>query len=133
MSKIKGKDTKPELLLRKALWEQGIRYRKNCKTLVGRPDVAITKYKVAVFVDSEFFHGKDWEQKKPTIERGTNSDYWVAKIERNIQRDIEKTKALEAIGYKVVRIWSKDVINDIEGCLKIINEAITAQKDLMNK
>ena len=87
MSRIKGKDTKPELLLRKYLWSKGIHYRKNYKELPGKPDIALTKYKIAIFVDSEFFHGKDWEIQKIKIEAGTNADYWLKKITRNIERD----------------------------------------------
>lgn len=87
MSKIRGKDTSIEIVLRKALWEKGYRYRKNCKDLPGRPDIVLTKYRIAIFCDSEFFHGKDWEVLKPKLEKGKNSDYWVKKIQRNIQRD----------------------------------------------
>ena len=86
MSSIKSKDTSIELVLRKALWNKGIRYRKNYKELPGTPDIVLTKYKIAIFCDSEFFHGKDWEILKPRLEKGKNPDYWVKKIERNIQR-----------------------------------------------
>lgn len=87
MSRIKGKDTSIEVTLRKALWNKGYRYRKNVKNLPGRPDIAITKYKIAIFCDSEFFHGKDWEVLKPRLENGKNADYWIPKIERNMERD----------------------------------------------
>lgn len=124
MSKIRGKDTKPEIVLRKALWNKGIRYRKNYKGLPGRPDIAVTKYKIAIFVDSEFFHGKDWEEKKPTIAKGANSDYWVAKIERNIERDAEKEKALTEMGYRVIRFWSKDVLKETDTCVRKVEELV---------
>ena len=124
MSRIKGKDTRPEVVLRKALWAAGIRYRKNVKGLPGSPDVAITKYKLAVFVDSEFFHGKDWDTKLKRIKEGSNGGYWTAKIERNIERDIEKEASLRAIGYKVIRIWSQDVIKDTDACVRAVKEAI---------
>ncbi len=128
MSKIRGKDTKPEIVLRKALWNEGIRYRKNYKAIPGRPDIAITKYKIAIFVDSEFFHGKDWDdEKKQKIANGSNGDYWAAKIERNIERDQEKTIALEELGYLVLRFWSKDVLKDTEGCIQAITEAISTR------
>lgn len=84
MSKIRGKDTKPEIILRKYLWNKGVRYKKNCKGLPGRPDIAITKYKIAVFCDSEFLHGKDWDKQRAKIQQGSHPDYWVKKIERNI-------------------------------------------------
>ncbi len=125
MSQIRGKDTKPEIVLRKALWNEGIRYRKNYKAIPGRPDIAITKYKIAIFVDSEFFHGKDWDEKKASIAKGSNGDYWTAKIERNIERDKEKTKALEELGYLVIRFWSRDVTKNTEDCIRTILEAIS--------
>ena len=87
MRKIRGKDTSIEIKFRKALWHKGFRYRKNYKGLPGKPDIVLTKYRIAIFCDSEFFHGKDWEMLKPRLEKGKNSDYWVKKIERNIQRD----------------------------------------------
>lgn len=128
MSKIRGKDTKPEIALRKALWNEGIRYRKNYKAIPGRPDIAITKYKIAIFVDSEFFHGKDWAEKKDSIAKGSNGDYWTAKIERNIERDKEKTSALEELGYLVIRFWSRDVTKNTEDCIRTILEAISERQ-----
>ena len=124
MSRIKGKDTKPELVLRKALWAKGIRYRKNYKAIPGRPDIALTQYKIAIFVDSEFFHGKDWHVKKDSISGGANGNYWAAKIERNIERDKEKEHALMAVGYTVIRFWSRDVLKDTDSCVRAIEEAI---------
>ena len=90
MRKIHSKDTSIELLLRKALWHKGYRYRKNYKALPGSPDIVLTKYKIAIFCDSEFFHGKDWEILKLRLEKGKNPDFWIKKIERNRNRDYEK-------------------------------------------
>ena len=98
MSRIRGKDTSIEVVLRKALWHKGFRYRKNYKKLPGRPDIVLTKYHIAIFCDSEFFHGKDWEILKPRLEKGKNPDYWVKKIERNIQRDEENERAVKFYG-----------------------------------
>ena len=92
MSKIHSKDTSIELQLRKALWHKGYRYRKNYKALPGSPDIVLTKYKIAIFCDSEFFHGKDWEYLKLRLEKGHNPDYWIKKIERNRNRDWKTTK-----------------------------------------
>ena len=89
MRKIHSKDTSIELLLRKALWHKGYRYRKNYKALPGSPDIVLTKYKIAIFCDSEFFHGKDWEILKLRLEKGKNPDFWIKKIERNRNRDYE--------------------------------------------
>ena len=94
MSKIKGKDTSIEVKLRRALWAKGIRFRKNYKLLPGTPDIVLTKYKIAIFCDSEFFHGKDWEVLKPRLEKGNNSEFWIKKISRNVERDDEINKQL---------------------------------------
>ena len=128
MSKIKGSNTKIEIALRKALWNKGYRYRKNYKALPGRPDIALTKYKIAIFCDSEFFHGKDWDILKPRLEKGKNSDYWVKKIERNKQRDIEKDQALQYLGWTVIHFWGKDILKNPEECVRVIEEIIFEQK-----
>ena len=124
MSRIKGKDTKSEVLLRKYLWHNGIRYKKNYSGLPGTPDIVIPKYKMVIFCDSEFFHGKDWEKQKSKIEKGSNSDYWVKKIERNMERDRQKDALLKAKGWIVLHFWSKEIEKDIEGCYYRIIEAI---------
>ena len=124
MSRIRGKDTKIELILRKALWNEGIRYRKNYKGLPGTPDIVITKYKIAIFCDSEFFHGKDWEIRKSKVSDGANGDYWVKKIERNIQRDNDKDKQLLYRGWTVIHFWGQDIIKDVDECIKVIKEVI---------
>ena len=128
MSRIKGKDTRPEIVLRKALWHKGIRYRKNYKGLPGRPDIVLTRYKIAIFVDSEFFHGKDWDAKKGNVSSGANGDYWTAKIERNMARDKEKEHALRTLDYIVIRFWSRDVLGDTEACVHAVQEAIFAKR-----
>lgn len=124
MSKIRGKDTSIEVKLRKALWDRGYRYRKNYKDLPGRPDIVLTKYRIAIFCDSEFFHGKDWEILKPRLEKGKNPDYWVKKIERNIQRDEEKDQALNLMGWTVIHFWGKDILKNTEQCIRVIEETI---------
>lgn len=124
MSCIRGKDTSIELVLRKALWQKGYRYRKNYKTLPGRPDIALTKYKVAIFCDSEFFHGKDWEVLKPRLEKGKNPDYWIPKIERNMVRDREKDKELLFLGWTVIHFWGKDIAKRTDECVEVIEETI---------
>ena len=124
MKNIKNKDTGIEVTLRNALWNKGYRYRKNDKRLPGKPDIVLTKYKIAIFCDSEFFHGKDWEVKRPKIENGTNGNYWVKKIERNIQRDIEKDRALENLGWRVIHFWGKDITKKTEQCVRVVEEVI---------
>lgn len=124
MSRIRGKDTSIEVALRKALWAKGYRFRKNYKKLPGRPDIALTKYRIAVFCDSEFFHGKDWDVLKVKLEKGKNPDYWIKKIERNMERDQEKDKLLRSEGWTVIHFWGKEILKDIDGCIKVIEEAI---------
>lgn len=124
MSHIKSKDTRIECKLRKALWEKGYRYRKNYATLPGKPDIVLTKYKIAIFCDGEFFHGKDWEVLKPRLESSNNSEYWIKKIDRNRKRDEEINKQLLFMGWTVIRFWGKDIQKDIEGCIKVIEETI---------
>ena len=124
MSHIKGKDTSIELILRKALWKRGYRYRKNYKLLPGTPDIVFLKQKIAIFCDSEFFHGKDWEMLRDKLEKGNNPDYWINKIETNRKRDMEIDKRLEADGWKVMHFWGKDIINKTEECIKIVEECI---------
>jgi len=120
MAKIKAQDTKPELKLRKALWNLGFRYRKNVKKLPGTPDIVFRKAKLVVFVDGEFWHGFDWEQKKLKIK--TNRDFWIPKIERNMQRDAENNTLLSEKGWKVMRFWEKEIKSNLEGCInQVIN------------
>ena len=124
MQRILSKDTSIELKLRKALWKKGYRYRKNDVKLPGKPDIAITKYKIAVFCDSEFFHGKDWEVLKPRLDKGSNSEYWIGKISRNRERDSEINKKLLFEGWTVIRFWGKDIQKNVEECVRVIEETV---------
>lgn len=124
MQHIKSKDTKIEVLLRRELWRRGYRYRKNYSGLPGKPDIVLTKYKIAIFCDSEFFHGKDWEVLKPRLERGNNSDYWLKKISRNRERDDEINKQLLFQGWTVIRFWGKDILKNVDECIKVVEETI---------
>lgn len=128
MQNIKSKDTKIEVQLRKALWAKGYRYRKNDKKLPGKPDIVLGKYKIVIFCDSEFFHGKDWEVLKPRLEKGTNPEYWVKKIENNRRRDDEINKELTFEGWTVIRFWGKDIKNKLDECIKVIEDIIWEQK-----
>lgn len=132
MSHIKSRDTSIEVKLRKALWNKGYRYRKNYSKLPGKPDIALTKYKIAIFCDSEFFHGKDWEVLKPRLERGDNSQYWISKIARNRERDDEINKRLLFEGWTVVRFWGKDISKNVEECVRVVEEAVWDTKMQMD-
>ena len=125
MSRIRSKDTSIELRLRKALWHEGIRYRKNYKALPGKPDIAVTKYKIAIFCDSSFFHGRDFDTKKKPA---TNAEYWDRKIRRNMERDNEADHALRAMGWIVLRFWDTEINGNLEGCLQAVREAILQAK-----
>lgn len=114
MSQIKSKDTTIELLLRRELWQRGLRYRKNSKNLCGKPDIAFIRKKIAVFCDSEFWHGYDWEHRKSDFKK--HQDFWIPKIERNMQRDREVTAALEQDGWVVLRFWGKDIKKNPSAC-----------------
>lgn len=123
MSKIRGKDTKPEIALRKALWAKGIRYRKNYKKLEGKPDIYISKARLAIFIDGEFWHGHNWEEKKQKIK--SNREYWIPKIERNMVRDQDNIQKLEYAGIKVLRFWEHEIKKDLDGCVDCIMAEIS--------
>lgn len=124
MKYIHSKNTKIEVILRKALWNAGFRYRKNYEKLPGKPDIALTKYKIAIFCDGEFFHGKDWEVLKPKLEKGNNPDFWIKKITRNQQRDEEINKQLLFMGWTVIRFWGNEIKKNPEQCVKVVEETI---------
>ena len=128
MSNIHSKDTGIEMKLRNALWHRGYRYRKNYNKIPGKPDIALTKYKIAVFCDSEFFHGKDWDDSlHAQILRGSNPEFWEKKILRNMERDQEVNRQLEDLGWIVLRFWGKDIKKDPEKCIETIEETIKKQ------
>lgn len=124
MSHIKNKNTDIEVTLRRALWQKGYRYRKNFKGLPGKPDIVLTKYKIAIFCDSEFFHGKDWEQLKEQLRKGNNSEFWIEKISKNRKRDEEIEKELKYLGWTVIRFWGKDIKKNTDQCIQVIEETI---------
>jgi DNA mismatch endonuclease, patch repair protein len=113
MSRIKGKNSKPEVLLRKALWAKNIRFRLHRKDLIGKPDLVIEKFKLAVFVDGDFWHGYQWDKTKPRV----NKDFWVPKIERNMQRDQFVKEKLTEMGYTVMRFWEHEIKMNIKACV----------------
>lgn len=124
MKQIRSKDTSIELKLRKGLWKRGYRYRKNVKNLPGKPDIVLRKYKIAIFCDSEFFHGKDWEILKSRLENSNDSEYWIKKISRNMERDDEINKQLLFMGWTVIRFWGKDILKDVNTCIQVVEETI---------
>ena len=126
MSRVKNKDSEIELLLRRELWSRGLRYRKNVTAIFGKPDIAFIGRKVAVFCDSEFWHGYNWEERKNDFK--SHRDFWIPKIERNISRDNEVTEKLQNQGWTVLRFWGKEIKNDPRACADKIQEALGVSK-----
>jgi DNA mismatch endonuclease (patch repair protein) len=125
MQRIRSKDTKPEIALRRELWKRGLRYRKNMSSLPGKPDIVLTKYKIAIFCDGEYFHGKDWDNgEREHVMRGEHADFWVRKIENNIKRDREVNRKLQEAGWKVLRFWGKDILKNVSDCAEIVADTI---------
>ena len=107
MSSIRSKDTSIELLLRSGLFKSGLRFRKHYNKLPGKPDIVFTKQKIAIFLDSDFWHGRDWPKLKKRL--NTNSNYWIPKIENNIIRDNQTNELLNDLGWTVLRYWESDI------------------------
>lgn len=126
MQAVRSKGTNIENLLAKELWRRGLRYRKNNKTVFGHPDITFKKYKIAVFVDGEFWHGKDWDEKSVVIK--TNRDFWINKISRNIERDNAVNEYLSKNGWKVLRFWGRQIKTDLVNCVLIIENKINEAK-----
>ena len=118
MGNIRLKRGKAETMLAKRLWHSGYRYRLNYRKLPGSPDIAITRQKVAVFVDGEFWHGQNWEERKPKLK--SNREYWIEKIEENIARDKRNNDSLDEQGWTVIRFWEKEVFKDPDECVQKI-------------
>lgn len=125
MSNIKLKGGKAETALAKALWQRGYRYRKNDRRLPGSPDIAILKYRIAVFIDGEFWHGKDWKTQKGRL--GRNREYWLGKIEENIVRDMRNDRLLTQIGWTPIHFWEKEIVKNLSACIEAIEDLILAQ------
>ena len=127
MKSVKNKDSEIEILLRKALWKRGIRYRKNVGSVYGCPDIAFKGKKIAVFCDSEFWHGYDWNNRKKDFK--SNCDFWIPKIERNMNRDIEVNNKLTACGWMVLRFWGKEIKKNPDLCADRIQRALEERDD----
>lgn len=131
MRSNKCKDTKPELMLRKELWRRGLRYRKNYKPLPGKPDIVFLCARLAVFVDGRMWHGYDWEHQKKDFK--SNRDFWISKIERNMERDREITQHLIVFGWQVLRFWDFEIKKDIVACADKIEQLYKYKSQILNK
>jgi DNA mismatch endonuclease, patch repair protein len=125
MSRIRAQNNKAELMLRKALWSYGYRYRLYSKKVMGKPDIIFSKHRLVIFVDGDFWHGYDWENKQKKL--ATNKGFWIPKIERNMQRDMEVNQTLLRQGWTVIRFWEHEVKNSLEGC---VGEVLMKLKNL---
>ena len=125
MQAVKNKDSKIELLLRKELWDRGIRYRKNSTKVFGKPDIVFIGKKIAVFCDSEFWHGYNWEERKKDFK--SHQEFWIPKIERNIERDKEVTEELESEGWTVLRFWGNEIKKKTSECADIIEKVVKSK------
>jgi DNA mismatch endonuclease Vsr len=127
MQAIRSKNTKIEIMLAKAIFARGYRYRRNDRTVFGKPDISFKKYKIAIFCDSEYFHGKNWEAEKERIK--TNRDFWHSKIESNMCRDNLVDAELLKNGWKVIRFWGNDIKKNLEFCVVQIENVIAERKN----
>lgn len=127
MKAIKSKDTKIEVMLRKELWTRGLRYQKNSKKVFGKPDIVFIGKKVAVFCDSEFWHGYNWDNKKKEFK--SHQDFWIPKIERNIARDKEVNDQLKRAGWTVLRFWGNDIKKNLQACADEIERTVKGKND----
>ena len=136
MSHIHSSDTKPEVFFRKALWKWGVRYRKNVKKLFGKPDIAIKKYKLVIFIDGDFWHGKNWEERHFSSQEellASYTDYWQKKIRRNVERDKKVNDYYQTNGWIVLRFLSSDIKKDLNGCIIKTIETINQLKKTEEK
>ena len=125
MKQVKYKDSKIEIALRKELWSRGLRYQKNVTSIFGKPDLVFKGKKVAVFCDSEFWHGYNWEERKKDFK--SHQEFWIPKIERNMERDKEVTEELQKQGWTVLRFWGKEIKKNAGGCANIIEKAVRGE------
>lgn len=130
MQAVKNKDSKIEIALRKELWGRGLRYQKNVTSIFGKPDLVFKGKKVAVFCDSEFWHGYNWEERKKDFK--SHQEFWIPKIERNMERDREVTAELEKQGWTVLRFWGKEIKNNVSSCADIIEAAVKGNESNEN-
>lgn len=129
LSKIKATETKGEKLLRSTLWKLGLRFRKNVKSLPGKPDVVFPREKVAVFCDGDFWHGRKWAKDRRRLQQGPNAPYWVAKIAANRERDRRYNRELRRAGWSVVRMWESDVRADPQGAAEAVARIVLSRRE----
>lgn len=125
MKKIKSHNTKQEIILRKALWLHGLRYRINYKKIPGSPDITLIKFKIAIFIDGSFWHGYNWEEKKAKIT--SNKSYWINKIEKNIEHDKSINQQLKESGWAVIRFWDFEIVKNLPKCIDRVLQTVKSR------
>lgn len=134
MQKVKSRNTTPELKLRKALWQEGLRYRLHAAELAGRPDVVFPSAKVAVFVDGDFWHGNQWRVRGlPSLEDqfkhvANGESYWIPKIRRTMKRDTAATRQLRSTGWQVIRLWESTIASDLDSCVDRVASSVIKRR-----
>ena len=126
-------DTQHEKMLRCELWRMGLRYRKNVETLPGKPDIVFVRARVAVFCDGDFWHGRNWEEQKSKLCQGTNAEYWLSKIESNMERDRLNNALLEADGWSVLRLWETDIKRDPQAAAELVREVVIERNKVLER
>lgn len=121
-------DTKHEVLLRSELWRMGLRFRKNVRTLPGKPDLVFPRARTVVFCDGDFWHGRNWRTLRMKLQKGTNAAYWLAKIKSNRKRDLRNTKLLKKAGWHVIRLWESDIKKDPSAAALYVKQAVNARR-----
>jgi DNA mismatch endonuclease (patch repair protein) len=131
MSAIRSSDTRPEMLLRKALWHKGLRFHLHHKSLPGKPDIVFTKAKIAVFCDGDYWHGHNWAVRGlPSLDTELEkySEYWRNKILDNVRRDADNTLKLENCGWVVLRFWESDIKRDVNSCVDLVESLYRSRR-----
>lgn len=121
-------NTEPELMMRKAIWRSGLRYRINVVQLPGKPDIVFGPSKVVVFCDGDFWHGRDLLERRVKLAKGWNGDYWVAKIERNVERDLAVNQALADGGWLVLRFWETDIRQSLDSVVDEVKRVVADRR-----
>lgn len=128
LRRVCSKGSAAEMMLRRALWGRGHRYTLHSRRLPGKPDIVFTRSRVAVFVDGDFWHGRNWKDRRNRLARGTNADYWLSKIQYNMARDRRNTIALKRDGWFVVRLWEGAILTKPEQAVQKVEAALTASE-----
>jgi DNA mismatch endonuclease (patch repair protein) len=122
-----ARNTRAEIALRRAIWQRGLRYRLHAKDLPGKPDIIFRKARVLVFCDGDFWHGRNFDQRRGRLARGNNADYWISKIKGNVVRDARQNRLLRQAGWRILRFWETDVLRNPQKAADRVARLVQAQ------